>query len=72
MPKQNESQACFPTAAALSTTPMARRRASRSDVPREGRAPCRLFALPGVPAEMVEMWDPSVDGALRSAGAGGG
>jgi len=32
--------------------------------------PCRLYALPGVPAEMREMWSQSVVSMLREAGAG--
>ena len=35
------------------------------DVPREGRPPCHVFVLPGVPAEMFEMWNDSVAPAIR-------
>ena len=71
MPEQNEVQAMLPEGSRLIPNPHGTAPGIAMDVPREGRSPCRLFALPGVPAEMVEMWEPSVAGALRSAGAGG-
>jgi len=39
-------------------------------VPRPGAAPCRVFVLPGVPAEMHEMWRQTVADSLRKLGAG--
>lgn len=41
------------------------------DLPRAGRPPARLFALPGVPAEMEEMFAQTVAVELRKMGAGG-
>ncbi len=41
------------------------------DVPRADGGRCRFFALPGVPAEMREMWQGSLLAALRGMGAGG-
>jgi nicotinamide-nucleotide amidase len=40
------------------------------EVPREGTDPCRLFALPGVPAEIEEMWYGPLSEQLRKIGAG--
>jgi nicotinamide-nucleotide amidase len=41
------------------------------EAPRDGLPPCRVFVLPGVPAEMVEMWNDSVAEAIRGlAGRG--
>jgi nicotinamide-nucleotide amidase len=34
------------------------------EVARDGAGPCRVFALPGVPAEMRQMWDETLAGAL--------
>ena len=38
----------------------------RMAVPREGRPPCQVFALPGVPAEMKQMWEESVGPRLAT------
>jgi nicotinamide-nucleotide amidase len=37
------------------------------EVARDGHGPCRVFALPGVPPEMKEMWRQSVSVILRQA-----
>jgi nicotinamide-nucleotide amidase len=41
------------------------------EVPRPAAPPARIFCLPGVPAEMREMWHQTLVGALRGLGAGG-
>ena len=70
MPEQNRVQAMFPSGSRVIANPEGTAPGIAMDVPREGAEPCRLFALPGVPAEMKEMWDQSVAGALRDVGAG--
>ena len=40
------------------------------DLPREGRPASRIFALPGVPAEMNEMWTATVAPILRELAGG--
>ncbi|MCX7426847.1 MAG: CinA family nicotinamide mononucleotide deamidase-related protein [Planctomycetia bacterium] len=71
MPEQNEVQAMLPGGSRLIPNPHGTAPGIAMDVPREGRSPCRLFVLPGVPAEMVEMWHETVAGALRQVGEGG-
>ncbi len=71
MPKRNEQQADFPAGARPITNPHGTAPGIELEVDRPGRAACRVFALPGVPAEMKEMWQTSVSRALRLAGAGG-
>ncbi len=56
MAPNNERQAMLPAGARA--IPNSRGTAPGIDleIDRRGQAPCRLFALPGVPAEMFEMW----------------
>ncbi len=70
MPEQNERQAWFPTGCQVIRNPNGTAPGIALEVSREGREPCRLYALPGVPAEMVEMW-PSVAQLLEQSGLGG-
>lgn len=69
MPKQNELQAFFPAGARVVPNPHGTAPGIDLEIPRPGRSPCRFFALPGVPAEMREMW-PYIDRELRALGAG--
>jgi nicotinamide-nucleotide amidase len=69
MPRQNEQQALFPAGSQPIRNPHGTAPGIALEVPREGTGPCRIFALPGVPAEMKELWHQSVSGALRTAGA---
>jgi nicotinamide-nucleotide amidase len=57
MPKQNELQALFPAGSRMIVNANGTAPGIDLDIPREGRDPCRFFALPGVPAEMRELWD---------------
>ncbi len=70
MPQQNEVQAQFPAGSLI--VPNANGTAPGIDleIAREGRPAARLFCLPGVPAEMREMWEQTVAGRLRQSGAG--
>jgi len=70
MPPRNERQALLPTGARMIPNPEGTAPGVLLEVPRTDRPPCRLFALPGVPAEMREMWHGTVAGELRQAGAG--
>ena len=69
MPKSNEVQAMFPAGSRVVPNPHGTAPGIDLDVPRAGGSGCRVFALPGVPAEMREMWDGYVAGALRGMGA---
>ncbi len=71
MPASNERQAYFPEGSRVvsnlhGTAPGVDLEAQRSD-----GGTCRVFALPGVPAEMREMWQGTLLAALRGLGAGG-
>ena len=65
MPPQNARQAMFPAGSRVIPNPHGTAPGIDMDAPCEGRSPCRVFALPGVPAEMVEMWNDSVAPAIR-------
>ncbi|MCS7306122.1 MAG: CinA family nicotinamide mononucleotide deamidase-related protein [Thermoguttaceae bacterium] len=70
MPPRNEKQAMLPEGA----RPIANLNGTAPgidlEVDRADGKKCRLFALPGVPAEMREMWTHQVVGRLRQAGVG--
>ena len=67
MPLQNELQAMFPAGSRAIHNPNGTAPGIDLEVPREGRTPCRVICLPGVPAEMVEMWRDSVAKTLDAA-----
>lgn len=71
MPQRNESQALFPEGSRVVPNPHGTAPGIDLEIARPGRPPCRCFALPGVPAEMKEMWLGTVVHELRKAGAGG-
>jgi nicotinamide-nucleotide amidase len=56
MPKQNELQAMFPAGSRMIVNRNGTAPGIDLTVPREGKTACRFFALPGVPAEMRELW----------------
>jgi len=70
MPKSNELQAYFPAGSRVVPNPNGTAPGIDLDVPREDSGRCRFFALPGVPAEMREMWQNSLHAALCGMGAG--
>jgi len=70
MAERNEVQAMFPTGSRVIPNPHGTAPGVALDVPREGAGPCRIFALPGVPPEMREMWYQTVADAIRKAGGG--
>jgi len=69
MPPQNELQALLPEGAHLVENPHGTAPGIDLAVEREGLPPARLFALPGVPAEMREMWAATVARRLERSQA---
>jgi len=70
MPKQNERQAMFPAGSRVIPNPDGTAPGIAVDLPRDGGGTCLLFALPGVPPEMKQMWHQTVSAELCRAGAG--
>ncbi len=60
MPERNSVQADFPEGAVPIPNEHGTAPGIEMIVTREGRSPCEVFALPGVPVEMHEMWQASV------------
>jgi len=67
MPERNVVQAKIPEGSRVVPNPNGTAPGIDLDVPRADRNPSRIFALPGVPAEMREMWNESVAPAIRTA-----
>ena len=67
MPERNTVQALFPRGSRVVHNPHGTAPGIDLDVPRAGRDPARVFALPGVPAEMFEMWHGTLAPALAAA-----
>jgi nicotinamide-nucleotide amidase len=68
MPPQNELQAMFPAGSRVVHNPHGTAPGIDLEVLRGGRPACRVICLPGVPAEMIEMWHDSVAATIRSLG----
>lgn len=68
MPERNRVQALFPAGSTMIPNPNGTAPGIFMTFEREGRSPCHLFALPGVPAEMHEMWRASVAPELLRLG----
>jgi nicotinamide-nucleotide amidase len=64
MPRQNELQAMFPAGSRVVHNPHGTAPGIDLESPRPQRPACRVFCLPGVPAEMIEMWRESVAPAI--------
>jgi nicotinamide-nucleotide amidase len=71
MPKQNEVQAWFPEGSTVIANPHGTAPGIAMEIARDDATPCRLFALPGVPAELQEMWQETVAESLRALDTGG-
>jgi nicotinamide-nucleotide amidase len=67
MPDANTIQAQFPRGSQPIHNPHGTAPGIAIQFPRPGGATCHVFALPGVPAEMKEMW-PAVEHELRQRG----
>ncbi|MFZ5832144.1 MAG: CinA family nicotinamide mononucleotide deamidase-related protein [Planctomycetota bacterium] len=70
MPQQNEKQAWLPAGAQLVRNPNGTAPGIDLEIGREGRPPSRVICLPGVPAEMREMWDDSVRATVEGLAHG--
>jgi nicotinamide-nucleotide amidase len=64
MPERNRVQAMFPAGSRVIHNPNGTAPGIWLEVPRAGRASCHVFALPGVPAEMFEMFHQTVAPAV--------
>lgn len=71
MPERNIVQALFPRGSQVVHNPNGTAPGIDLVVPRAGRTPTRVIALPGVPAELFEMWRASVEPALAAAAGQG-
>ncbi len=71
MTPRNEKQALFPEGSRVVRNPNGTAPGIDLTVPRPGRGPARVFALPGVPAEIDEMWHDSVAAAVQEFAGGG-
>jgi nicotinamide-nucleotide amidase len=60
MPERNAVQAMFPRGSRVVPNPHGTAPGIDLKLPRDCCAPCRVFCLPGVPAEMFEMWSATV------------
>ncbi|MDA1054295.1 MAG: molybdopterin-binding protein [Planctomycetota bacterium] len=70
MPERNVIQAVFPTGSRPIPNPHGTAPGIDRRVERVGRTTCRLFALPGIPAEMRERWEQTVSPALQEMTGG--
>ncbi|HLA84155.1 MAG TPA: molybdopterin-binding protein [Thermoguttaceae bacterium] len=70
MPEQNKVQAMYPEGGRLVPNPYGTAPGLAIDVPRAGRPAARVYCLPGVPAEMREMWNQTLAEELRQLGGG--
>lgn len=68
MPEQNRVQALFPDGSQSIFNPQGTAPGVDLEVPRDGRASSRFFALPGVPAEMMRMFDDTVSQRILELG----
>jgi nicotinamide-nucleotide amidase len=66
MPERNKLQALFPRGSRVVPNPDGTAPGIDLTVPRSCRPPCRVIALPGVPAEMIAMWNVTVAPALTA------
>jgi nicotinamide-nucleotide amidase len=64
MPEQNVVQSMFPEGSLVVPNPHGSAPGIDLTVEKDGGGQARLFALPGVPAEMKEMWDQTVRRAV--------
>jgi nicotinamide-nucleotide amidase len=70
MPERNVVQALFPAGSRMIDNPHGTAPGIALEVQRIGGGTAQVYALPGVPAEMMEMWQASVAPDLVRLGAG--
>lgn len=68
MPPRNRVQSLFPRGSQVISNDHGTAPGIDMTIERPGRAACRLFAMPGVPAEMFRMWEASVAPKLADLG----
>lgn len=68
MPERNRVQALFPAGSRPIPNPNGTAPGIDMTIPRSSGGTCRLFALPGVPAEMHQMWRDTLEPALAGDG----
>jgi nicotinamide-nucleotide amidase len=66
MTANNRVQAMFPVGSRIIPNPAGTAPGIDLEIPRPNRSNARIFALPGVPAEMCEMWEATVEPAIRA------
>lgn len=71
MPDRNVAQAMFPKGSRVVPNPHGTAPGIDLTVAREGGSSCRIFALPGVPAEMREMWHETLMPTISEMTGGG-
>ncbi len=64
MPERNRVQALFPAGSRIIPNLHGTAPGIDVEILRPGRGPARIFALPGVPAEMFEMWAATVEPSI--------
>ncbi len=67
MPPANRVQALFPAGSRVIPNPHGTAPGIDFTIPRTGRPAARVFCLPGVPAEMKEMWEQTVCPAIQES-----
>src|SRR3954470_10461507 len=67
MPERNKLQAQFPRGSHVIPNPEGTAPGIDFTIARDSKSPSRVFALPGVPAEMFTMWNDTVRPALLAA-----
>ena len=72
MPDSNRRQAMFPQGSRAIPNPDGTAPGIVMEIAREEALPCRFFALPGVPAEMKQMWHQTVSPHIGSLDTGHG
>jgi len=68
MPERNRTQAWFPKGSSVLPNPVGTAPGIWMEVPRAGRGPCFVAALPGVPSEMRRMFHDQVRPRLPDSG----
>lgn len=66
MPERNRLQAMFPRGSRVIPNPAGTAPGIDLEIVRPGKSPARVFALPGVPAEVHEMWRDTVAPAIAT------
>lgn len=70
MPRTNEVQGLLPEGARMIRNPNGTAPGVKMAIVRNSKGDCHIYALPGVPAEMREMWYDSLEASLREIGGG--